>query len=336
MRTVGEQELRKLAQVGLKPLEDSEGLTIFEAVLRSGEPEVVGLFGRKENVKLLIAPSKEAPQGTPNQATRPAATATPREETMRYLTRAFSDLVRIPESRIQPADPFEKFGVDSIMVMEFTQKLEKDFGELSKTLLFEHRNLGELAGYFLSSHARRLEELFGANKAESPKEAEPTSASEFGLALVLHGPAKPDYGGSEAGRREASFKERMHGEPGDIAIIGVFGRYPMADDLEEFWANLRNGKDCIVEIPAERWDYRLFYDPEPGKLGKTRNKWGGFLNEIDRFDAQFFSITPREAFALDPQERLFLESAWRTVEDAGYRKSVLAGKKVGVFVGVMY
>src|SRR5258707_10693834 len=110
----------------------------------------------------------------------------------------------------------------------------------------------------------------------------------------------------------------------------------MADDLEEFWANLRSGRDCIVEIPAERWDYRVFYDPEPGKLGKTRNKWGGFMNAVDRFDARFFNVTPREAFALDPQERRFLETAWRTVEDAGYRKSALAGKKVGVFVGVMY
>jgi polyketide synthase PksL len=329
MRTVEELELRKLAQVGLKPLEDKEGLTIFEAALRAGEPEVVGLFGHKEKVDLLIAPSKQAPQTAANQADRPAATATLREETIRYLTRAFSNLVRIPESRIQPADPFEKFGVDSIMVMEFTQKLEKDFGDLSKTLLFEHRNLDELAGYFLSSHPGRLEELLGANKEEALRDAEAMSAPEFGLA--------GDFGlASEAGPGVPASMEPSRAEPGDIAIIGVFGRYPMADDLEEFWANLRNGRDCIVEIPADRWDYRLFYDPEPGKPGKTRNKWGGFLNDIGRFDAQFFSITPREAFALDPQERLFLESAWRTVEDAGYRKSVLAGKKVGVFVGVMY
>ncbi|MEA3163905.1 MAG: polyketide synthase PksN, partial [Verrucomicrobiota bacterium] len=204
--------------------------------------------------------------------------------------------------------------------MEFTQRLENDFGELSKTLLFEHQTLAELVDYFLANHADRLREIL-----ESP-------VSKTG-----------EVSGARAVAPSTSLETISADPPGlpsesedDIAIIGLFGRYPMADDLEQFWENLRTGKDCIVEIPRERWDYRLFYDPEPGKFGKTPNKWGGFLNDIERFDAQFFSITPREASALDPQERLFLETVWRTVEDAGYRKSALVNRKVGVFVGVMY
>jgi hypothetical protein len=206
------------------------------------------------------------------------------------------------------------------MVMEFTQRLEKDFGELSKTLLFEHQTLAELVDYFLANHRARLREILDLASPGTIAEPRPIAAVP-----------------------STSVEEILSGEPislsertGDIAIIGLSGRYPMADDLEQFWENLRTGKDCIVEIPKDRWDYRLFYDPEPGKPGKTANKWGGFLNDVERFDAQFFNITPREAFALDPQERLFLETVWRTVEDAGYRKSALANRKIGVFVGVMY
>ncbi len=329
MHSNEELELRKLSQVGLKALEDETGFLIFETALRAGAPEIVGLVGRKESVYSLIAPPQEGRRIRQSEerakfAENSAGSSRMRDETLKYLTCAFSELVKIPVSRIQPTDPLEKFGVDSIMVLEFTQKLEGDFGDLSKTLLFEHRNLSELAGYFLSSHAVRLEELFSAGGSEVMRGASEQS---------IPPPQRPPSASEEKLTRVSIPTEVASN---DVAIIGVFGRYPMADDLDQFWENLLNGKDCIVEIPPERWDYRLFYDPEPGKPGKTRNKWGGFLNHVDRFDAQFFNITPREAFALDPQERLFLETAWRTVEDAGYRKSALASKKVGVFVGVMY
>ena len=106
--------------------------------------------------------------------------------------------------------------------------------------------------------------------------------------------------------------------------------------MAEFWENLKNGKDCIVEIPKERWDYRDYYDPDPDKPGATYGKWGGFIDDADKFDSLFFNIAPREAELIDPQERLFLETVWETVEDAGYTRAGLAGQKVGIFVGVMY
>ena len=187
-------------------------------------------------------------------------------------------------------------------------------------MLFEHQTLAELVDYFVVNHRDRLREVLDLPASKTIADSQPMPATQSNSVEAI--PFARPVSRSERGD--------------DIAIIGLFGRYPMADDLDQFWENLRTGRDCIVEIPKERWDYRLFYDPEPGKPGKTPNKWGGFLNDVERFDAQFFSITPREAFALDPQERLFLETVWRTVEDAGYRKSALANRKVGVFVGVMY
>ena len=93
----------------------------------------------------------------------------------------------------------------------------------------------------------------------------------------------------------------------DIAIIGLAGRYPQAADLQQFWTHLSQGKDSITEIPLERWDHARYFDEDRSKLGKTYGKWGGFIDGVDLFDPLFFTISPREAELMDPQERLFLE-----------------------------
>ena len=125
----------------------------------------------------------------------------------------------------------------------------------------------------------------------------------------------------------------------EIAIVGISGRYPGARNLEEYWANLREGKDSIKEIPEDRWDWKKYYDEDKDKPGKIYTKWGGFIEGVDEFDPLFFNISPREAERMDPQERLFLECVYETVEDAGYTRGPEGnglGSKVGVYAGVMY
>ena len=121
------------------------------------------------------------------------------------------------------------------------------------------------------------------------------------------------------------------------------GRYPQARNLAEYWANLREGKDCITAIPLERWDWRTYYDADKAEPGKHYSNRGGFIPDADKFDPQFFNISPREAEYIDPQERLFLEHAWMAMEDAGYSPADPRGgavetlsSRVGVYVGVMY
>ncbi|WP_439596798.1 SDR family NAD(P)-dependent oxidoreductase [Falsiroseomonas sp.] len=116
--------------------------------------------------------------------------------------------------------------------------------------------------------------------------------------------------------------------PQDIAIIGMAGRFPDSDTLDEFWQNLRAGREVIREIPGERWDAAR-------SGGATQ---GGFLRQVDRFDPLSFGISPAEAARMDPQERLFLEICWEAMEDAGHTRASLAGaaRQGGVFVGVMY
>ncbi|WP_304364761.1 SDR family NAD(P)-dependent oxidoreductase [Brevibacillus dissolubilis] len=112
----------------------------------------------------------------------------------------------------------------------------------------------------------------------------------------------------------------------DIAIIGISGKYPQANTLDEFWDNLKNGKDSVTEIPKDRWDADDYFNPDPdeaSKNGQMYAKWGGFLDDVDKFDPLFFNISPREAELMDPQERLFLEMAWTALEDAGYTRKHL-------------
>jgi acyl transferase domain-containing protein/NADPH:quinone reductase-like Zn-dependent oxidoreductase/acyl carrier protein len=120
-----------------------------------------------------------------------------------------------------------------------------------------------------------------------------------------------------------------------LAVIGIGCRFPgKANNPSSFWELLIKGVDAVVEVPSERWNKKSFYDPEMGKPGKSHACRGGFVEDIDRFDAAFFGISPREAAHMDPQQRLLLETAWEALEDGGQTLERLAGSKAAVFVGI--
>ncbi|WAN69938.1 type I polyketide synthase [Moorena producens JHB] len=117
------------------------------------------------------------------------------------------------------------------------------------------------------------------------------------------------------------------------AIIGMACRFPGADDYNQFWENLEAGVNSISEIPPQRWEVEKHYSPIPHQPNKTISKWGGLIEGIDRFDAQLFGISSREATRMDPQQRIMLELSWSCIEDAGYSPLELSGSQVGVFIG---
>lgn len=124
---------------------------------------------------------------------------------------------------------------------------------------------------------------------------------------------------------------RSVGEP--IAVIGIGCRFPGdANSPREFWEMLVKGSDAIREIPPERWSVDDFYDPDSTVPGKMATRWGGFLDGIENFDPDFFDITFREALHMDPQQRLFIETAWEALEDAGLVARDIAGSSTGVFM----
>ena len=122
-------------------------------------------------------------------------------------------------------------------------------------------------------------------------------------------------------------------EPLDIAVTGLSVRVAGANGTEQFWDLLAQGTVAIGEVPSDRWSASRLYDPTGARPNSTSCKWGGFLPDVDRFDPLFFNISPREADRMDPQQRLFLEEAWKALEDAGYPDRVLDGRRCGVFVG---
>ncbi len=121
-----------------------------------------------------------------------------------------------------------------------------------------------------------------------------------------------------------------------IAVIGIGCRFPGgANSPEQYWQLLLDGKDAIVEMAsADRWDTTAYYDADPEAPGKMTVQHGGFLNDVDQFDAQFFGISPREAAVLDPQQRLLLEVSWEALENAGIVPSTLHNSQTGVYVGI--
>ena len=120
----------------------------------------------------------------------------------------------------------------------------------------------------------------------------------------------------------------------DIAIIGMSCRFPMAENIEVFWKNIAEGIDCITAIPENRkTDSEAIRAHSYLKHAKGTYSKGGYLNDIDTFDYAFFKLTASEAALMDPNQRLFLETAWSALEDAGYIGERRQTLKVGIYVG---
>ncbi|XP_033123482.1 phthiocerol/phenolphthiocerol synthesis polyketide synthase type I PpsB-like, partial [Anneissia japonica] len=127
----------------------------------------------------------------------------------------------------------------------------------------------------------------------------------------------------------------MNGNNNDdqIAIVGIGCRMPGGvTSTDEFWDVLRNGKDCITDVPAGRWSVEKFHDSDQTKPGKMVSGKSGFVDGIEHFDNTFFKTSPKEAASMDPQQRILLEVTHEAFEDAGIIPDDL--KSCGVFVGI--
>lgn len=121
--------------------------------------------------------------------------------------------------------------------------------------------------------------------------------------------------------------------PKPIAIVGMSGRFPQANNLQEFWQLLLNEQTTVEEMPEDRWNLDLFYDPDPSTPNRSYQKFGSFLKDIDKFDPLLFNISPAEAIEMSPSQKLMLELTWEAIESNGLAFEEVAGKKVGVYIG---
>lgn len=128
--------------------------------------------------------------------------------------------------------------------------------------------------------------------------------------------------------------------PGDsmarspIAIVGMGCRFGHIESLSDFWQLLKAGGNALGPIPTDRFSLEKFYNAQPGMKGKVISQEGAYFRNIKDFDARFFRISPREAAAMDPQQRVLLEVTWNAIQDAGLTTGQLDGSRTGVYVGL--
>ncbi|HWS93579.1 MAG TPA: beta-ketoacyl synthase N-terminal-like domain-containing protein, partial [Mycobacterium sp.] len=215
-----------------------------------------------------------------------------------YLRDVVAEVTRVDAAEIREDAGFFDLGMDSLMAVELRHRIEQAVGkEIPATLAMDYPRLSDVVDYLLG-------DVLGLTEQASAK----------------------------SGPQPASVVTTRTDEP--IAIVAVACRFPGAPDPEAFWEVLSGGVDAIREVPDDRFDIDEFYDPDPETPGKIYSRFGGYLDGIDGFDPEFFSISPREAVWIDPQQRLVLETAWEGLERAGYSPGALRGSRSGIFVGV--
>ncbi|XP_061777612.1 phenolphthiocerol synthesis polyketide synthase type I Pks15/1 [Nerophis ophidion] len=121
----------------------------------------------------------------------------------------------------------------------------------------------------------------------------------------------------------------------DIAVIGIGCNFPGGDGLNNFWRVLSKGENCVVDIPADRFDRNSWYDADDKKPGKTQTCKAALIDGFNEFDHKFFGIAEAEADVMDPQQKLLLQCAYRALEDAGIPMERISGSRTGVYIGLM-
>ncbi|MEM6602214.1 MAG: beta-ketoacyl synthase N-terminal-like domain-containing protein, partial [Verrucomicrobiota bacterium] len=314
---------------GMRALPTREGLEAFEALLQQDAAQVMVVYGlpSKMDKKLLRSVEK-----------RDLATKAPgfdvkslQSEAEKVMLQFAAELLKLDVAHLSADEELGDYGVDSILMTRFANTLNEYYGiNLRPTVFFNYPTIGELSAYLAADYAEALEKQHdsGLAKADEPAFSKVTF------------PTQRFNGVSRRKRRVGTTGSVLTTTPSvptihePIAIIGISGRFPGSPNLDVFWEQLRENKDLITEVPKDRWDWEAYYgDPQADK-GKTKAKWGGFIEGIDQFDPLHFGISPREAELMDPQQRMALETVWHALEDAGIAPGSLKGSDTGIFVGV--
>ncbi len=216
-------------------------------------------------------------------------------------------------------------GLDSIMAVDLARDISAAFAtDISVATILDNASVSSLAAFVCDLVITEA----GTEGAIAP--VPPASEAIKTSAPAIQSTERPQT------MPVAVDKGDNHGplaaEP--IAIVGMAGRFPGADTLDEFWQVLKDGRDTVGQVPADRFDISALHDADPLSRGKITTDQGGFISDLARFDAHFFNIPAREAESLDPQQRLLLEASWHALEHANIDPRTLKGTATGVFLGV--
>ncbi len=314
--------------MGIVPMETASGIEALYRVFGSGMVQTAVLEGNIEKIKKKLLAGKDEESKKGNSLTDSYESEKELQvKVQKLLMQAMAMLLKVKIEDIDIYTELSEYGFDSIGFTEFANYLNEVYElELTPTLFFEHKTVADLAEFFASEHPKEFENKITVNKnSVAPKQTENSQSQQRPKNIRRAARFPKEFGLSPTER------QGVGAEP--IAIIGISGKFPMADNPDDFWHNLVNEKDCITEIPQERWDWKKFYGDPKTEENKTNIKWGGFIEGVDEFDPMFFGISPKEAQLMDPQQRLLMTYVWKVIEDAGYSAESISDTKTALFIG---
>jgi|GEM_PF-2643839 len=330
--------------IGIIPLGTSIGISSFLDILESNVTQVAPIYGKvskiigylnslgvaniiAENIKKTTY--QESPATRTNDHPAEQTYHASREQIIPLLIASLreltSDTLNIPLAKINNDKVLVDYGFDSITIQEFSSRIKQQFKtNISPAIFFARNTLTKIADYLIENFPSELAAALNLSvhltteKFTQDNQFNNVSPNRIETVKPTETNQSPALGDTE------------------IAIIGMDGILPGAKNLEEFWENLKHGVDAITEIPADRWDWRDHYGEVFGSANKSNSKWGGFISDVDKFDYEFFDLSKREANFMDPQQRLFVQTAWNAIENSGYNPFALKNETVGVFAGVEF
>ncbi|MEU9123595.1 SDR family NAD(P)-dependent oxidoreductase [Streptomyces sp. NPDC048506] len=315
-----------------------------------------GRVGRDEALGLIRgwqqAQATRPASGAPAEAEARVAADALAERVSAVVVETVCELLKVSAADLDVDVDLSEYGLDSIVITQLVNTVNDALGlELAPTVFFEHATIRAFSAHLTAEHGPALAARLGlrspAAGTADPVTTVPAAVPAAESAAV---PAAESAAGPAGEPVVAAPSARPAGVPASapvpfaatgpnprdvdpLAVVGISGRFPQSEDIDAFWRNLSEGRDCIAEVPADRWDWRAYYGDPLKEPGRTDVKWGGFMDGVADFDPLFFGIAPKDAAHMDPQQRLLMLYVWKALEDAGYAADALAGSSLGLFVG---
>ncbi len=268
----------------------------------------------------------------------------------KFVKSFITDVTKLTPNRIKDNDTFESFGMDSVQLMELQSQIADQVNGLPKTILFEQDSVEKLSKYMHENKFKELSEKLDFSTEQNSVAIDDSKilqntrkdTTENVVSLAKNDMGQIPESGvvsiahlfqKGASQHVNEFDETSKERDQSIAIIGMAGRFPESKNLNDFWDKLATGYNCIRPLSEERWS--KYQTGKKKHLQLVKKAYGGFLNNVDGFDHEFFGLSHLDASKMDPQLSILLETVWHAIEDSVYTKESLPKNDVGVFVGAM-